>query len=348
MRKTVYRVQILSLLLIPVLLLSGCGLSHLGRLYADPSESAGEKTLSERIAEWENFTLPGFRSEEEPEGANTVDAVAGAESTALPNTGSPEGAASEEAERAQRTYDALRGRLLGEWAELSEALPLFRPIVSWYGSLVLAEDGTYRSGSGAGVWDLQADDSALTLHGSRGKTVVQVVEDGDYTRLHVEELHLDFLRADELDSYIEERFVTAEIDLENVREWIAPPVNVGHILDEKDKRTGEDAWVMGSAAYDRGLVYYGRSEDFRLVLQNNSTGTRDALLPYDTLPLATGATFGRVMEAEGTLVFVRAEYVRENRMTDARTRTITFTDGTSHTTSMTWYSDLADYEAWKW
>ena len=53
------------------------------------------------------------------------------------------------------------------------------------------------------------------------------------------------------------------------------------------------------------------------------------------------------MEAEGTLVFVRAEYVRENRMTDARTRTITFTDGTSHTTSMTWYSDLADYDEWK-
>ena len=58
-----------------------------------------------------------------------------------------------------------------------------------------------------------------------------------------------------------------------------------------------------------------------------ATGVRSITIPFDTLPLVTGANFGHVMEAGGTLVFVRAEYVAENRMTDARTRTLTFTDG---------------------
>ena len=53
------------------------------------------------------------------------------------------------------------------------------------------------------------------------------------------------------------------------------------------------------------------------------------------------------MQATGTLVFIRQQYVEENRMTDARTRTLTFTDGTTHTTSLTWYSDLADYSDWR-
>ena len=44
---------------------------------------------------------------------------------------------------------------------------------------------------------------------------------------------------------------------------------------------------------------------------------------------------------------MREEFVADNRMTDARTRTITFNDGTTHTTSLTWYSDLADYKDWR-
>ena len=66
----------------------------------------------------------------------------------------------------------------------------------------------------------------------------------------------------------------------------------------------------------------------------------------ESSPLVNGATFGHATEAHGTLVFIRAEYVAENRMTDARTRTLTFTDGTTHTTSLTWYSDLASYADW--
>ena len=104
--------------------------------------------------------------------------------------------------------------------------------------------------------------------------------------------------------------------------------------------------MLSSPAYRDGLVYYGRSEDFHLRIQNTAGEDRTAILPSDTLSLANGASYGKITQASGTLVYVRSEFVADNRMTDARTRTLTFTDGTTHTTSMTWYSDLADYADW--
>ncbi len=234
--------------------------------------------------------------------------------------------------------------LSGTWSELGDYLPLFQPIVSWYGDLVLEEDGTWRSKSTSGTWELNEDEAGLVLRGTRGKIQVRVVHDGSRTKLVMEDLHLCFLRKEQIRDYVGERFVTVRLTDQNAAKYITAPVCVGEILDEKDERTGESAWIIGSAAYADGLVYYGRSEDFRLVIQEfSSAGSRVVTLPYDTLALSTGLTFGRITEASGSLVFVRSEYVQENRMTDARTRTITFTDGTTHSTSMTWYSDLADY-----
>ena len=218
--------------------------------------------------------------------------------------------------------------IVGEWSELSEALPLFRPIVSWFGSLKIEDDGTYSSGTGAGTWELSPDCSQLTLRGSRGKTVV------------------DILRSSELDNYIAERFVAVDLTAGNVDQYISRPKNVGVIPNEKDQPTNESAWVLSSPAYAEGLVYYGRSEDFSISIQNNAGENRVAILPYDTLPLVNGASFGRITQAHGTLVYIRAEYVTDNRMTDARTRTLTLSDGTAHTTSMTWYPDLANYSEW--
>ena len=310
--------------------LSGCGLFD------------SDMTLSQKIEVLENWRLPGLRDD-------TPD-------NQLPDAGAEEllqaqAAAEEEADALAREQQAAqlkaRSTLIGKWSELSDHLPLFRPIVSWYGELNLMEDGTYTSGSTSGTWELNDDATQLILRGTRGRTVAAIVQDGDYTKLNVPELNLNFLRSRELNDYIKERFVFVKITMENVRDYIASPVNIGVILDEKDRPTNESAWVLSSLAYEDGLVYYGRSEDFSLDLQNNATGSRTVIIPFDTLPLVTGATFGHVTQASGTLVFVRDRYVAENRMTDARTRTLTFTDGTTHTTSLTWYSDLADYADWR-
>ena len=319
----------LSLFLLSVVL-SGCGLFD------------EDMTLSQKIEVLENWKLPGLR-DDTPD--NTLP-DAGAEEI-LQAQLDAEAEAQALADSQQAAQLLARSTLLGKWSELSDHLPLFRPIVSWYGELNLMEDGSYTSGTTSGTWDLNDDATQLILRGTRGKTVANIVQDGDYLKLCVPELNLNFLRSRELNAYIRERFVSVRITMENVRDYIASPVNIGVILDEKDRPTRESAWVLSSLAFGEGLVYYGRSEDFSLELQNNATGSRTVIIPFDTLPLTTGATFGHITQASGTLVFVRAEFVADNRMTDARTRTLTFTDGTTHTTSLTWYSDLADYADWK-
>ena len=321
------------LALLSVLSLTACG------------RPGHERTLSEVIEAIENYRLPGLQSEPN----DRIDAAAG-DGTVLVGIedGSEEDEAEAEAEalRIAAEHEAAILSLTGEWSELSDSLPLFRPIISWYGDLVLKEDGTYSSETTTGTWELNADRTQLTLRGSRGKTLVDIVEDGNYMKLSVPELHLNFLRSGELKAYINERFVTVRVNLDNVENYIGRPVNIGVILDEKDKPTNESAWVLSSPVYESGLVYYGRSENFYVTIQNNATGSRMITIPYDTLPLTTGATFGHFTEVKGTLVYIRAEYVAQNRMTDARTRTLTFTDGTTHTTSLTWYSDLASYSDW--
>ena len=321
----------LCVVLLLAVTLSGCG-----------SDDSG-MTLSQRIESLENWKLPAFRDTPSPP---PVLPDAGAEGMSEEEAAAMLAEAEALAEAQAAAMKRIQDSLLGEWSELSDHLPLFRPIVSWYGNLNLKEDGSYSSGSTTGTWELNESGTELILRGTRGKTVAHIVEDGNYLKLSVPELRLTFLRKDELKTYIDERFVTVRISKNNVNDYIAKPVNIGVILDEKDRPTNESAWVVGSPAYQEGLVYYGRSEDFFVDFQNNATGSRVISIPFDTLPLVTGATFGRITDAKGTLVFIRSEFVAENRMTDARTRTLTFTDGTTHTTSLTWYSDLADYADW--
>ena len=241
-----------------------------------------------------------------------------------------------------------RASLSGEWTELSDALPLQRSIISWFGKLKLLEDGSYSSDTASDVWEISPDCREIVLRGRRGRTTLDVVEDGEYTKLVARELPLTFIRSSEIHDYVEDRFVIVKLSSENVRDYFEDPVCVGEILDEKKKPTGEKAWIQPSSAYASGLVYYGQGSDFHYVLrQTADNGVRRVLLPYDTLPLADWATFGHVAEVSGTVIYVKSEYVAENRMTDARTRQLTFTDGTTHTTSLTWYSDLADYDEWK-
>ena len=334
-------VALLTLLML--FALAGCG-SNFGRLYPDSSTGKKDKPLSERIAEWENFRLPGLREDEE-EGEVLVE---GPDGTLMTEEEAAALAAEEEAasERQAALYSKTVGTIVGEWSELSEALPLFRPIVSWFGSLTIAEDGTYLSGNGSGTWELSPDCTQLTLVGSRGKTMVDILNDGGYAKLCAPELHLNFFRSSELDDYIAERFVAVNLNSDNVGDYIARPQNVGIIPDEKDQPTDESAWVLSSPAYAEGLVYYGRSEDFQISIQNTAGENRIAILPYDTLPLVNGASFGRITQAHGTLVYIRSEYVVDNRMTDARTRTLTLSDSTTHSTSMTWYPDLTNYSEW--
>ncbi len=236
---------------------------------------------------------------------------------------------------------------VGEWTELSTVLPAFSPIVSWFGPLVLEDGGTYTTDRVTHFWTVNEDRTQITLEEDHGRTDLDILDDGEYVKLIQPERKLIFLRASEVDRYIEEHFVFITVTPENYHEYIGDPVYAGKILDEKKHETGNGAWVQPSLVYREGLVYYGRSEDFfYTVMQYTPAGRVEVRqnYPFDTITAPVGTRFDPGKSAGGTLVFLRSEYVLENVMTDNRTRTLTLSDGLTHTTTQNWYVDVVPYQ----
>ena len=123
------RTVLLLLAALLCLCLTGCGNS--------------EMTLSQRIEAWENWKLPGLR-DDEPAAPELPDAGTEGMTLAEMEAAAAEAEAAAQAEARAAAQLWARSTVLGEWSELSDSLPLFRPIVSWYGNLKLLEDGTCR------------------------------------------------------------------------------------------------------------------------------------------------------------------------------------------------------------
>ena len=252
----------------------------------------------------------------------------------------------EELREATQLADRWSG-FVGEWIELSTVLPAFSPITFWFGSLVLEDGGTYTTDRVSHSWNVSEDRSQITLEQEHGRITLDVLDDGHYVKLIQPEQKLIFLRASEIDRYIEERFVLVRITPENIHEYIGDPVYAGKILDEKKQETGNGAWIQPSLVYPEGLVYYGRSEDFFYsVFQYTPAGRVEVRqqYPFDTITAPVGTRFEPGRAAGGTLIFLRAAYVADNVMTDNRTRTLTLVDGLKHTTTQNWYVDVVKYQ----
>ena len=170
---------------------------------------------------------------------------------------------------------------------------------------------------------------------------------GEYTRLIHPAKKLCFLRRSQIDDYIDSRFVTKRVTSGNIHDIIGAPAYVGRILDEKDRPTNEGVWIQESLVYGDGLVYYGRSEDFRYTIREYTMAgpvEKELFYPFDSITAPLNTRFDPGSSAQGSLTFIREEFVAENVMTDNRTRTLRFTDGTSHTTSQNWYVDVVSYD----
>lgn len=236
---------------------------------------------------------------------------------------------------------------VGEWTELSTVLPAFSPIVSWFGSLVLEDGGTYVTDRVTHSWTVSEDRTQITLEEDHGRTRLDVLDDGEYVKLIQPEKKLIFIRSSEINRFISDHFVLVTVTPENIHEYISAPVYAGKILDEKKHETGNGAWIQPSLVCAEGLVYYGRSEDFFYsVIQYTVNGPVEVIqnYPFDTLTAPVGTRFEPGRSAGGTLVFLRSEYVLENVMTDNRTRTLTLSDGLKHTTTQNWYVDVVKYQ----
>ena len=238
-------------------------------------------------------------------------------------------------------YDA-RQNYLGKWILLNEALGCFTPIDYWFGPLELKSEGLAISDASRYTWSVNDDESQIVLTGSRGKVTLDILDEGDFIRLLGPNQAYSFIRAEDAEDYIASRFVLVRIKPDNISQYISAPVCVGTILDEKEKPTGNSAWVLPSPVYRRGLLYYGRSEDFYYTLVRNGTDTLNMSYPYDSLAAPEYTHFALGKDAGGTLIYIRSDYVVSNEIS-LRTRTLTLKDGTIHTTSQNWYVDVADY-----
>ncbi|MBO7668954.1 MAG: hypothetical protein J6S60_00055 [Oscillospiraceae bacterium] len=251
-----------------------------------------------------------------------------------------------EAQRLERQKADARAVYAGEWVELAEVLGVNRPIVYWFGPLTLRPDGTGESDGSEWTWDISEDLTGLRLSGNRGKVTLNVVRDGAFTELQDPNGRYVLLRTTEAEKYVNARFVKIDVTGDSIGEVMDLPVCTGPILDEKDKPTGSSAWIQPSRKIDQGLVYYGRSEDFYYTITvNGNTAEQWRLeVPFDSLAAPEYTHFQRGSSAGGTLVFIRAAYVTENRMSDGRTRVLMLSDGMKYTTSQNWYVDVVDYQ----
>ena len=245
-----------------------------------------------------------------------------------------------------RQKASARDTVAGEWVDLDEVLGLSRPIVYWFGPLKLNASGVGESEGSQWTWDVSEDLSEIRLSGNRGKVTLDVIRDGAFTKLRDPNGRYVLVRAEDAESYVKARFVKIDITADNIGDIMDLPVCTGPILDEKDKPTGNSAWIQPSRKIDQGLVYYGRSEDFYYTLVVNGQTASEWRLdyPFDSLSAPEYTNFQRGSSAGGTLVFIRGAYVTENRMSDGRTRVLMLSDGMKYTTSQNWYVDVVDYQ----
>lgn len=251
-----------------------------------------------------------------------------------------------EEQRISRQKASARDTVAGEWVELDEVLGLSRPIVYWFGPLKLNASGVGESEGSQWTWDVSEDLSEIRLSGNRGKVTLDVIRDGAFTKLRDPKGRYVLVRAEDAESYVKARFVKIDITADNIGDIMDLPVCTGPILDEKDKPTGNSAWIQPSRKIDQGLVYYGRSEDFYYTLVVNGQTASEWRLdyPFDSLSAPEYTNFQRGSSAGGTLIFIRRAYVTENRMSDGRTRVLMLSDGMKYTTSQNWYVDVVDYQ----
>ena len=251
-----------------------------------------------------------------------------------------------EEQRISRQKASAKEKYAGHWIELAEVLGINRPIVYWFGPLKLSALGIGESEGSEWTWDVSEDMKTLQLSGNRGKVTLEVVRDGAFTVLRDPKGRYVLLREEEAESYVNTRFVKFDITADNIGDIMGLPVCTGPILDEKKKPTGNSAWIQPSLKIDKGLVYYGRSEDFYYTLIVNGQGGDEWHLevPFDSLSAPEWTQFRRGSSAGGTLIFIRQPFVTDNHMTDGRTRTLTLSDGMKYTTSQNWYVDVVDYQ----
>ena len=149
----------------------------------------------------------------------------------------------------------------------------------------------------------------------------------------------------------DDRFVVVSLSSENISQYIGGFKRIGDTLDEWGDKA-DDLYILTSPAFEQGLIMLTYNDIQYEVKVNNNVFTVYA--PYTTFSGWGNNTFNGFGRAEGTITYVRSEYVKEIKEGPTvfcngynyKGRTIEFTDGFVYDFFVfDWPKSNADYEA---
>lgn len=159
------------------------------------------------------------------------------------------------------------------------------------------------------------------------------------------------IRSQDYDAWFDRHFVAVELTEENVSEWIGEYTRLGDTLENGKAVPNSGVYAFRSLAYDQGLVYLGSSPDFSLeftVETKIATFTNTQETPF-ALQVSEGQFVATLREVQGTIYFVRDDYVAANEVTqvgELTARVVTLKDGSRWITEVRWETVDADYADW--
>ena len=260
--------------------------------------------------------------------------------------------ASAAAERA-----AAQKALAGKWVDVYSKVQLYMSS----SPLILNEDGSVVTDTLTYEWSLSDDGRSISLgYGGTALLLLNIVDEDGITALvntFPNSSSNVYVREEDFQTFFDRRFVAVELSPENVGEYFGEFVRVGDWLDEfGDPIKDYGAYAFRSAAYERGLVYMGCSQDLAVEWtsktrwgEDQSCLVSDPFTPQYLSEPVSFVSFGRV---KGTLYYAKAEYVAENGLEPWEGqpypfRVIRFTDGTCFGFNG-WWQSAADYDDCKY
>lgn len=171
-----------------------------------------------------------------------------------------------------------------------------------------------------------------------------------------------YIREQDYQPFVERCFVEVELTMDNVGDYFGDCVLIGYCLDDWGE-VMENATVyrMLSTAYENGLVFLSARDFLMEAIFRDQTGEDVCTIrePYEPIVywhnlnsrefVAANREFVSISRVKGTLVFVRAEYVAENRI-DGNFRLIVLNNGMNFRTNCFFDYDKStfDYESNKY
>ncbi len=212
-------------------------------------------------------------------------------------------AAKQAAADAEAAYAAAIAPFVGTW--IAEC-PYYTEYYS-YEPLTISAEAIPYDPEYPEFYSFDPDSDSITIYGT---TYVLFQEDG-FTKLLETDLNGSFacayVREEDLAAAREKKYVSVELDSENLSQYVGDLIYVGQSYNEWGELTNNKVYQFESLAYRDGLVFIGNSEDFLIEMKSEywSQNWNGIFGLNDGSDLPTG-------KVRGTLYFIRAEYILDN------------------------------------